>query len=148
MRKTIVEQTLLHYNGMFVSPFQLLTSKQGPAFMDFSQWGQADNDNTIAVIRNLRGAVARLPESEGNKARLRLARFLLARRLAPEALGEIQLIQAADAKLASDRDAPVGNPIVQDLNLLGIDSRVELTRLLGAGSGVVTPAQQLVLPTV
>ena len=81
---------------------QLLTSKQGPAFMDFPQWGQADNTDTIAVIRNLRGAVARLPESEGNKARLRLARFLLARGLAPEALGEIQLIQAADAKLAND----------------------------------------------
>jgi hypothetical protein len=81
---------------------ELLTSKQGPAFIDFSQWGQADNNDTIAAVRNLRGAVARLPESEGNKARLRLARYLLAHELAPEALGEIQLIQAADAKLASD----------------------------------------------
>jgi tetratricopeptide (TPR) repeat protein len=81
---------------------QLLTSKQGPAFIDFTQWGQADSEDVIVATRNLRGAVAHLPESEGNKARLRLARYLLAHRLAPEALGEIQLIQAADAKLASD----------------------------------------------
>ncbi len=81
---------------------QLLTSKEGPAFIDFFQWGQADSEDVIVGARNLRGAVARLPESEGNKARLRLARYLLAHRFAPEALGEIQLIQAADAKLASD----------------------------------------------
>jgi hypothetical protein len=81
---------------------QLLTSKQGPAFIDFAQWGQADSEDVIVAARNLRGAVARLPESEGNKARLRLARYLLAHRFAPEALGEIQLIQAADAKLAGD----------------------------------------------
>jgi len=50
----------------------------------------------------LRGAVARIAESEGNKARLRLARYLLAQGLAPESIGEIQLIQEADAKLAND----------------------------------------------
>jgi hypothetical protein len=81
---------------------ELLTSKQGPAFIDFAQWAKADSDNVIQAERALRAAVARLPESEGNKARLRLARYLLAQNLAPEALGEIQLIQAADAKLAND----------------------------------------------
>jgi hypothetical protein len=90
-------------SGASIEPVvQLLTSKQGPAFIDFPQWGQADSDNVIVAVRNLRGAVARLPESEGNKARLRLARYLLAHGLAPEALGEIQLIQAADAKLGND----------------------------------------------
>ncbi|HMI97089.1 MAG TPA: hypothetical protein VK479_11300, partial [Micropepsaceae bacterium] len=81
---------------------ELLTSKQGPAFIDFDQWTQADNSDVIIAVRNLRGAVARIAESEGNKARLRLARYLLAQGLAPEALGEIELIQAADAKLAND----------------------------------------------
>ncbi len=81
---------------------QLLTSKQGPAFIDFAQWSKADGDNVIVAERALRAAVARLPESEGNKARLRLARYLLAQNLAPEALGEIELIQEADAKLSSD----------------------------------------------
>jgi hypothetical protein len=90
-------------SGANIEPVvELLSSKQGPAFIDFSQWGQADNNDILVAARNLRGAVARLPESEGNKARLRLARYLLAHRFAPEALGEIQLIQAADAKLASD----------------------------------------------
>ena len=81
---------------------QLLVSKQGPAFIDFAQWVKGENDNVMAAERNLRAAVARLPESEGNKARVRLARYLLARELAPEALGEIQLIQAADGKLEND----------------------------------------------
>ena len=81
---------------------QLLTSKQGPAFVDFAQWGKADGKDVITAQRNLRAAVARLPESEGNKARLRLARYLLAQNLAPEALGEISVIQSVDAKLAND----------------------------------------------
>ena len=29
LRKTVTEQALLHYNGMFISPFQLLAAKQG-----------------------------------------------------------------------------------------------------------------------
>jgi cobalt-zinc-cadmium efflux system outer membrane protein len=29
LRKTVTEQSLLHYNGMFISPFQLLAAKQG-----------------------------------------------------------------------------------------------------------------------
>jgi hypothetical protein len=81
---------------------QILVSKQGPAFIDFKQWPKGDNGNVLATERNLRAAVARLPESDGNKARLQLARYLLTRDLAPEALGEIQLIQAADPKLAND----------------------------------------------
>jgi tetratricopeptide (TPR) repeat protein len=81
---------------------QMLTSKQGPAFIDFEQWAKVGSSDVIATERNLRGAVARLPESEGNKARLNLARYLLAQNLAPEALGEIQIIQSVDPKLAND----------------------------------------------
>jgi len=29
LRRTVTEQALLHYNGMFISPFQLLAEKQG-----------------------------------------------------------------------------------------------------------------------
>jgi cobalt-zinc-cadmium efflux system outer membrane protein len=29
LRKEIAQQSLLHYNGMFISPFQLLSAKQG-----------------------------------------------------------------------------------------------------------------------
>lgn len=81
---------------------QMLTGKQGPAFIDFAQWGKAGTENVLEAKRQLRAAVARLPESEGNKARLRLARYLLAQNLAPEAFGEIELIQAADVKLTND----------------------------------------------
>ena len=81
---------------------EMLTSKQGPAFIDFEQWGKADSKDVVESIRELRTTVAKLPESEGNKARLRLARYLLAQNLAPEALGETELIQTADAKLAND----------------------------------------------
>ncbi len=81
---------------------QMLTSKQGPAFVDFAQWGKANSANVVLAQRDLRAAIARLPESEGNKGRLRLARYLLAQNLAPEALGVIEQIQAADAKLIND----------------------------------------------
>ena len=95
--------TLSAASGANTEPVvQMLTSKQGPAFIDFAQWAKADSEDVIAAQRNLRAAVARLPESEGNKARLRLARYLLAQNLAPEALGEIQIIQAVDGKLAND----------------------------------------------
>jgi hypothetical protein len=81
---------------------QMLTSKQGPAFVDFTQWAKAGTGDVVASVRNLRSAVARLPESEGNKARLSLARYLLAQNLAPESLGEMQIIQSVDPKLAND----------------------------------------------
>jgi len=81
---------------------QMLTSKLGPAFIDFAQWGRAGGEDIMQGKQILRAAVARVPESEANKARLRLARYLLAQTLAPEALGEIELIEETDAKLADD----------------------------------------------
>jgi hypothetical protein len=79
---------------------QMEKSKEGPAFIDFAQWGQAQDANVYAAIHGLRAAIAKLPESQTNSARLRLARYLLAHELAPEALGEIELIQSGDRKSA------------------------------------------------
>jgi hypothetical protein len=81
---------------------QLEKSKDGPAFVDFAQWGQAQDANAYAAIHAMRAAIAKLPESQTNNARLRLARYLLAQELAPEAMGEVQLIQSADQKYAND----------------------------------------------
>jgi hypothetical protein len=106
---------------------QMLTGKQGPAFIDFAQWGKAANDNVMQVKRDLRAAVARLPESEGNKARLRLARYQLAQNLAPEALGEIELIQAADPKLANDPGISAMKGTAQYLMGRYADSRASLS---------------------
>jgi hypothetical protein len=81
---------------------QMLTSKLGPAFIDFAQWRNLGSGNVFEAERKMRSAIARGPESQSNGARLRLARYLLAQQLAPEALGEIQLIQGADPKLEGD----------------------------------------------
>jgi hypothetical protein len=80
---------------------QIAESKEGPAFVDFAQWSQPGS-NVLATIKSLRTQVARLPESESGRTRLQLARYLLANELAPEALGEITLMQAEDARLQSD----------------------------------------------
>jgi hypothetical protein len=80
---------------------RVAVSNEGPSFIDFAQWGRPGGD-VLATIRALRAAVARLPESESAKARLQLARYLLANELAPEALGEIRLLQADDPRLESD----------------------------------------------
>jgi len=80
---------------------QLLTSKQGPAFIDFAQWSQADNADVRIAIRNLRGAVARIAKAKAQGAAQACALSARAR-AAPESIGEIQLIQEADAKLAND----------------------------------------------
>ena len=80
---------------------QVATGKQGPAFIDFAAWA-GPNANVYAQERALRAAVARQPENEANRGRIDLARFLVAHRLAPEALGEIDLVQESDPKLAND----------------------------------------------
>src|SRR5215471_6788794 len=81
---------------------QVQQSSQGPAFIDFAEWSRGPSEDVLASARTLRLAIAKLPESESNKARLKLARFLLAHELAPEALGEIRLIEAADAKAQNE----------------------------------------------
>jgi tetratricopeptide (TPR) repeat protein len=81
---------------------QMAASTEGPAFIDFARWGDSDTKDVYTAARNLRSAIARLPESEGNKGRLRLARYLIAHELAAEALGEITIIRESDATLQSD----------------------------------------------
>lgn len=80
---------------------QTQRSGLGPAYIDFVHWRGA-GDDLYATERKLIAATARLAESDANKARLVLARFLIAHELAPEALGVINLMQASDPKLASD----------------------------------------------
>ncbi len=80
---------------------QIQRSGLGPAFIDFAHW-RGSNENIYAAERKLIAATARLAESDANRARLALARFLIAHELAPEALGVINLMQAAEAKLAQD----------------------------------------------
>jgi hypothetical protein len=80
---------------------QLPTGKQGPAYIDFAGWAGSGKD-VYEAERALRATAARLSESEANKGRLNLARFLIAHRLAPEALGEVEVIQQSDAKLGND----------------------------------------------
>jgi hypothetical protein len=90
-------------SGANVEPIvQMEQSKAGPGFVDFSQWGRGPAGEVFDSERVLRAAVARLPESESNKARLQLAHYLLAHDLAPEAIGVIGLIQSTDASLAAD----------------------------------------------
>ena len=106
---------------------QMLASKQGPAFIDFAQWSRAGSANILDVKRDLRAAVARLPESEANKARLQLARYMLAQTLAPEALGEIELIQGTDAKLAEDPGIVAMKGAAQYLMARYADARASLS---------------------
>ena len=80
---------------------KVVESGEGAAFIDFAQWNRPGSD-VIETTKSLRAAVARLPESESGRARVQLARYLLANELAPEALGEINLIQSDDERLQSD----------------------------------------------
>jgi hypothetical protein len=80
---------------------QVSDSKEGATYLDFAQWSRPGSD-VLDTAKTLRAAVARLPESESTRARLQLARYLLANELAPEALGEIRLMQAEDERLESD----------------------------------------------
>jgi hypothetical protein len=80
---------------------QITESKEGPGFIDFAQWSRPGSD-VLTTVKTLRAQVARLPESESGRARLQLARYLLANELAPEALGEIRLMQDEDVRLESD----------------------------------------------
>lgn len=94
--------TLSAASGAGAEPMvQIVTSKQGAAFVDFAQWSKA-GPKVYEGVQNLRAAIARLPESEGNGARAQLARYLLANELAPEALGEIRVMEIADPKLVNE----------------------------------------------
>src|SRR5258706_1634439 len=110
---------------------QVEKGKDGPAFIDFLQWGRSNDANPYAAIHNLRAAIAKVPESQGNNNRLRLARFLLTHELAPEALGEIELIQSADQKFANDPSLQAMKGVAQYMMGRYADARATL------GSGVL-----------
>lgn len=85
------------------SPAALAAGGSGPTFMDFTRWGHFTGGSFLATERRLRAATARLGSGEANHARLVLARFYLANDFAAEALGLINLMQAQDPSLQSDR---------------------------------------------
>jgi hypothetical protein len=115
-------------SGANVEPVvQAQQNKEGPAFVDFAQWRRNTSDDVNEAVGNLRGAIARLPESESNRARLQLARYLMAHDLAPEALGVIQIIQAADAKFANDPDLTAMRGIAQYMMGRYADAKVSLS---------------------
>ncbi len=103
---------------------QASASKEGVSFIDFAQWNRPGT-NVLDTIKTLRAAVARLPESESARARLEFARYLLANELAPEALGEINLMQADDASLQSDTALQVMKGAAQ--YMMGRDRDARLT---------------------
>jgi hypothetical protein len=78
-----------------------------PGFIDFADWGRMTGGSFLATERRLQQDVARLPPEAANHARLVLARFYLANRYAPEALGLTSLIEAQDPSLKGDTQLTV-----------------------------------------
>jgi tetratricopeptide (TPR) repeat protein len=85
-----------------LSPGALAHGGDGPAWMDFKNWGVATSGSFLATERQLTRNAARMDPSEAGPARLILARFYLANGFAAEALGLINLVQAHDPALAGD----------------------------------------------
>jgi hypothetical protein len=86
------------------SPAAIASRAAGdPSFIDFANWGAMQGDSFLNTERRLRAASTRLPAENATHARLVLARFYLANAFAPEALGLIDLMQAQDPALQSDR---------------------------------------------
>jgi hypothetical protein len=95
--------TLSSANGGGPAPaVQAREAPEGPTFIDFARWSQVPGQDVYSGLRSLRAAVAGAQEANANQARLRLAQYMVAHGLAPEALGEIQLIRGIDPKLESD----------------------------------------------
>ena len=105
---------------------QVTDSKEGPSYLDLELWSRPGS-NVLDTIKTLRTAVARLPESEGTRTRLQLARYLLANELAPEALGEILLMQEQDERLESDAALQVMKGAAQFMMGRYRDARVTLS---------------------
>ena len=105
---------------------QVADNAEDPSFLDFARWNRPGS-NVLDTIKGLRAAVARLPESESTRARVQLARYLLANELAPEALGEIRLIQADDERLESDKALQVMKGAAQYLMGRYGDARLTLS---------------------
>jgi len=89
------------------SPSALIAGAGGPTFLDFANWGRLAGGSFLIAERRLRAATARLNGEGAMRARLALARFYLANQFAAEALGVIDLIQAQNPELQSDRQLEV-----------------------------------------
>lgn len=85
------------------SPAALAEGAAGPSFIDFRRWSRVEGGSFLATERRLRADIARLKPEHANHARLKLAQFFLANDFAAEANGLIQIMQAADPALQSDR---------------------------------------------
>jgi hypothetical protein len=105
--------TITHQGGLALTP-PMMPSAESPAaiasraagdpsFIDFANWGVLQGESFLDTERRLRAASARLPAENAAHARLVLARFYLANAFAAEALGLINLMQAQDPALQSDR---------------------------------------------
>ncbi len=105
---------------------QVVDSGDDPSFLDFARWNQPGS-NVLDTVKSLRAAVARLPESESTRARVQLARYLLVNELAPEALGEIRLIQSDDERLESDKALQVMKGAAQYMMGRHGDARLTLS---------------------
>ena len=105
---------------------QVADNTEDPSFLDFAQWNRPGSD-VLDTIKSLRAAVARLPESESTRARVQFARYLLANELAPEALGEIRLIQSDDERLESDKALQVMKGAAQYMMGRHGDARLTLS---------------------
>jgi cobalt-zinc-cadmium efflux system outer membrane protein len=66
MRKTIAEQAMLHYNGMFISPFQLIATKQSELDAERG-YIEALRDYWSARVELARAVGGALPTGEGRE---------------------------------------------------------------------------------
>lgn len=81
-----------------------------------SQWRNGNSDDYYDARQELQFAVARQPRNQRNPARLRLAQFYFARGLAPESKGILQVIEGADARMATQPEFKALKGAVAALN--------------------------------
>jgi len=108
--------TITHPGGLVLTPPTLPVADSPaaiaahganePSFIDFAKWNALDG-SFLNTERRMRAATARVPADRANAARLVLARFYLANAFAAEALGVINLMQAQNPALQSDRQLQV-----------------------------------------
>jgi hypothetical protein len=84
------------------SPAALARTKDGPCYLDFAAWSHVPGGSFLESQRRLRAAAVGVKPDEADRAQLKLARFYLAEGFSAEALGVINLIQAANPALKSD----------------------------------------------
>jgi len=103
--------TITHPGGLSLTPPAMpvadspaaLARAGAASYIAFASWGQTHGGSFLSTERRLRAAAAHLRPENANHARLALARFYLANGFSAECLGLINLMQAADPALQSDR---------------------------------------------